>query len=157
MHRCHETKPPPPSFCCRVAWFTFQVFLFLSAQLSFQRKVGILYCQAGQGSEEDMYNNEEASPTFREFLDLLGERVRLRGFEKYRAQLDTKSKCRRSGRVWDISGSLPRGAEGFPKGRTASKSRRLVHPFLIQLARAVWNVGKRKSRSHVFFKKKRHL
>uniref|UniRef100_A0ABM5F4P8 Signal-induced proliferation-associated protein 1 isoform X1 n=1 Tax=Pogona vitticeps TaxID=103695 RepID=A0ABM5F4P8_9SAUR len=59
--------------------------------LSFQRKVGVLYCQAGQGSEEDMYNNEEASPAFQEFLDLLGDRVRLRGFEKYRAQLDTKT------------------------------------------------------------------
>ncbi|XP_042296746.1 signal-induced proliferation-associated protein 1 isoform X2 [Sceloporus undulatus] len=59
--------------------------------LSFQRKVGVLYCMAGQGSEEDMYNNEEAGPTFQEFLNLLGERVRLRGFEKYRAQLDTKT------------------------------------------------------------------
>uniref|UniRef100_H9GA28 Uncharacterized protein n=1 Tax=Anolis carolinensis TaxID=28377 RepID=H9GA28_ANOCA len=59
--------------------------------LSFQRKVGVLYCMAGQGSEEDMYNNEEGGPAFQEFLDLLGERVRLRGFEKYRAQLDTKT------------------------------------------------------------------
>ncbi|XP_077776998.1 signal-induced proliferation-associated protein 1 isoform X1 [Podarcis muralis] len=59
--------------------------------LSFQRKVGVLYCRAGQGSEEDMYNNEEAGPTFQEFLDLLGERIRLLGFGKYRAQLDNKN------------------------------------------------------------------
>jgi hypothetical protein len=39
-----------------------------------------------------MYNNESAGPAFEEFLQLLGERVRLKGFEKYRAQLDTKSK-----------------------------------------------------------------
>lgn len=51
-----------------------------------------MYCKAGQSSEEDMYNNESASPAFEEFLDLLGERVRLKGWEKYRAQLDTKSK-----------------------------------------------------------------
>ena len=50
-----------------------------------------MYCRAGQSTEEDMYNNESAGPAFDEFLDLLGERVRLKGWEKYRAQLDTKS------------------------------------------------------------------
>lgn len=39
-----------------------------------------------------MYNNETAGPAFDEFLDLLGQRVRLKGFNKYRAQLDNKSK-----------------------------------------------------------------
>lgn len=39
-----------------------------------------------------MYNNESAGPALEEFLQLLGERIRLKGFEKYRAQLDTKSK-----------------------------------------------------------------
>lgn len=51
-----------------------------------------MYCKAGQSTEEDMYNNESSGPAFDEFLDLLGERVRLKGWEKYRAQLDTKSK-----------------------------------------------------------------
>lgn len=50
-----------------------------------------MYCQAGQSSEEEMYNNEAAGPALEEFLQLLGERVRLKGFSKYRAQLDTKS------------------------------------------------------------------
>ncbi|XP_067400015.1 signal-induced proliferation-associated protein 1 [Emydura macquarii macquarii] len=59
--------------------------------VSFQRKVGILYCRAGQGSEEEMYNNEGAGPPFQEFLELLGQHVQLRGFTKYRAQLDTKT------------------------------------------------------------------
>ncbi|XP_051789569.1 signal-induced proliferation-associated 1-like protein 2 isoform X1 [Erpetoichthys calabaricus] len=59
--------------------------------LNFQRKVGIMYCKAGQSTEEDMYNNESADPLFEEFLDLLGERIRLKGFDKYRAQLDTKT------------------------------------------------------------------
>nr|KAF6467759.1 signal-induced proliferation-associated 1 [Rousettus aegyptiacus] len=59
--------------------------------LSFQRKVGILYCRAGQGSEEEMYNNQEAGPAFTQFLTLLGDVVRLKGFESYRAQLDTKT------------------------------------------------------------------
>uniref|UniRef100_A0A674MAA0 Signal-induced proliferation-associated 1 like 1 n=1 Tax=Takifugu rubripes TaxID=31033 RepID=A0A674MAA0_TAKRU len=59
--------------------------------LSFQRKVGIMYCMAGQSSEEEMYNNESAGPALEEFLTLLGERVRLKGFTKYRAQLDIKT------------------------------------------------------------------
>ncbi|XP_072516382.1 signal-induced proliferation-associated 1-like protein 2 isoform X3 [Salminus brasiliensis] len=59
--------------------------------LSYQHKVGILYCQAGQSTEEEMYNNKSGSPAFEEFLDLLGQRVLLKGFTKYRAQLDNKS------------------------------------------------------------------
>ncbi|XP_078213448.1 signal-induced proliferation-associated 1-like protein 2 isoform X6 [Callithrix jacchus] len=59
--------------------------------LSFQHKIGILYCKAGQSTEEEMYNNETAGPAFEEFLDLLGQRVRLKGFTKYRAQLDNKT------------------------------------------------------------------
>uniref|UniRef100_A0A8C7BTE5 Signal induced proliferation associated 1 like 2 n=1 Tax=Neovison vison TaxID=452646 RepID=A0A8C7BTE5_NEOVI len=59
--------------------------------LSFQHKIGILYCKAGQSTEEEMYNNETAGLAFEEFLDLLGQRVRLKGFSKYRAQLDNKT------------------------------------------------------------------
>ncbi|KAM8946313.1 signal-induced proliferation-associated protein 1 isoform 2-T2 [Pelodytes ibericus] len=59
--------------------------------LNFQRKIGILYCRAGQSSEEEMYNNETAGPAFQEFLSLLGDEVRLKGFDKYRAQLDNKT------------------------------------------------------------------
>lgn len=61
-------------------------------QLCRKHKVGILYCKAGQSSEEEMYNNEEAGPAFEEFLCLLGEKVCLKGFTKYAAQLDVKSK-----------------------------------------------------------------
>ncbi|XP_048348591.1 signal-induced proliferation-associated 1-like protein 3 isoform X2 [Sphaerodactylus townsendi] len=56
-----------------------------------KHKVGILYCKANQSSEEEMYNNEGAGPALEEFLDLLGEKVCLRGFSKYAAQLDTKT------------------------------------------------------------------
>ncbi|XP_062368009.1 signal-induced proliferation-associated protein 1 [Cinclus cinclus] len=59
--------------------------------VSRQRKVGVLYCRAGQGSEEEMYNNEGPGPAFEQFLVLLGTRVRLRGFGGYRAQLDTRT------------------------------------------------------------------
>ena len=35
-----------------------------------------------------------ASPELDEFLDFIGERVRMKGFDGYRAQLDNKSKKR---------------------------------------------------------------
>lgn len=44
-----------------------------------------------------MYNNQEAGPAFMQFLTLLGDVVRLKGFESYRAQLDTKSEAQGAG------------------------------------------------------------
>lgn len=54
-------------------------------------KVGIMYCKANQCSEEEMYNNETGGPALEEFLHLVSQRVRLKGFEKYRAGLDTRT------------------------------------------------------------------
>ncbi|XP_051951812.1 signal-induced proliferation-associated 1-like protein 1 isoform X3 [Xyrauchen texanus] len=87
--------PELNAHCLRLALNTPKVteqLMKLDEQgLSFQLKVGVMYCQAGQSSEEEMYNNEAAGPALEEFLQLLGERVRLKGFSKYRAQLDTKT------------------------------------------------------------------
>ncbi|XP_033103313.1 signal-induced proliferation-associated 1-like protein 1 [Anneissia japonica] len=58
--------------------------------ISKKYKIGILFCKAGQNTEEEMYNNEFGSPAFEEFLDCLGTKVRLKDFEKFRAQLDNK-------------------------------------------------------------------
>ncbi|CAL9686428.1 unnamed protein product [Knipowitschia caucasica] len=81
--------------CLRLALNTPKVteqLLKLDEQgLSFQVKVGVMYCRAGQSTEEEMYNNETEGPALEEFLHLLGEKVRLKGFTKYRAQLDTKT------------------------------------------------------------------
>ena len=54
-------------------------------------KVGVLFCKSGQGTEEEMYNNEHGSPAFDDFLSVLGEKVRLKGFSQYRAGLDNKT------------------------------------------------------------------
>ena len=37
---------------------------------------------------------ECGSPAFDEFLELMGDKVRMKGFSKYRAQLDNKSECK---------------------------------------------------------------
>ncbi|KAK1894371.1 Signal-induced proliferation-associated 1-like protein 1 [Dissostichus eleginoides] len=70
---------------------TEQLMKLDEQMLSFQVKVGVMYCRAGQSTEEEMYNNEMAGPALEEFLQLLGDKVRLKGFTKYRAQLDTKT------------------------------------------------------------------
>ena len=54
-------------------------------------KVGVMYCRAEQTTEEEMYNNQHSSAALDAFLDCIGKRVRLAGFEKYRAGLDNKS------------------------------------------------------------------
>ncbi|XP_037674817.1 signal-induced proliferation-associated 1-like protein 3 isoform X2 [Choloepus didactylus] len=81
--------------CLRLALNTPKVteqLLKLDEQgLCRKHKVGILYCKAGQSSEEEMYNNEEAGPAFEDFLSLIGEKVCLKGFTKYAAQLDVKT------------------------------------------------------------------
>uniref|UniRef100_A0A673V9Z5 Signal induced proliferation associated 1 like 3 n=1 Tax=Suricata suricatta TaxID=37032 RepID=A0A673V9Z5_SURSU len=87
--------PELNTHCLRLALNTPRVteqLLKLDEQgLCRKHKVGILYCKAGQSSEEEMYNNEEAGPAFEEFLSLIGERVCLKGFSKYAAQLDVKT------------------------------------------------------------------
>ncbi|XP_074075162.1 signal-induced proliferation-associated 1-like protein 3 isoform X2 [Macrotis lagotis] len=81
--------------CLRLAMNTPKVteqLLMLDEQgLCRKHKVGILYCKAGQSSEEEMYNNEEAGPAFEEFLSVLGDKVCLKGFNRYAAQLDVKT------------------------------------------------------------------
>ncbi|XP_026670175.1 signal-induced proliferation-associated 1-like protein 1 isoform X1 [Ceratina calcarata] len=59
--------------------------------LSSRYKVGVLYCRSGQRTEEEMYNNQHAGPAFLEFLDTIGQRIRLRGFDGYKAGLDTRT------------------------------------------------------------------
>uniref|UniRef100_A0A8C5A5D1 Signal-induced proliferation-associated 1 like 3 n=1 Tax=Gadus morhua TaxID=8049 RepID=A0A8C5A5D1_GADMO len=90
-----QVVPELSASCLRLALSTPKVteqLLKLDEQgLSQKHKVGVLLCRAGQSTEEEMYNNEEASPAFSSFLELLGQQVLLKGFSKYAAQLDTKT------------------------------------------------------------------
>ncbi|XP_073979531.1 uncharacterized protein [Rhodnius prolixus] len=71
---------------------TEEALLKLDEQgLSRHYKVGIMYCKAGQSTEEQMYNNQEVGPALTEFLDTIGTTVRLKGFEQYKAGLDNKT------------------------------------------------------------------
>lgn len=59
--------------------------VFIKSEL----KVGVIYVKEGQSSEEQILDNNDNSQLFDEFLYLLGDKVRLRGFDKYKGGLDT--------------------------------------------------------------------
>lgn len=54
-------------------------------------KFGILYVKDGDQSEEEMFQNEHGSEDFEEFLNFIGDRVRLKGFRGFAGGLDTKN------------------------------------------------------------------
>jgi len=59
--------------------------VFIKSEL----KVGIIYVKEGQYTEEEILDNNEHSPLFDEFLQIIGDKVRLKGFDKYKGGLDT--------------------------------------------------------------------
>ncbi|XP_070175609.1 GTPase-activating Rap/Ran-GAP domain-like protein 3 [Littorina saxatilis] len=54
-------------------------------------KIGVLYAKDGQTTDDDFYSNEDGSEEFYNFVDLLGERIKLKGWDKFKAGLDVKS------------------------------------------------------------------
>jgi len=63
---------------------------FETRQLVSNYKVGVLYCKEGQVKEEDMFFNRHGSGLFTQFLNVIGEKVRMKGWDKYRAGLDVR-------------------------------------------------------------------
>ncbi|XP_077267792.1 GTPase-activating Rap/Ran-GAP domain-like protein 3 isoform X2 [Temnothorax americanus] len=53
-------------------------------------KFGVIYAREGQTIDDEMLSNERGSPGFESFLEILGERIRLKGWDKYRGGLDVK-------------------------------------------------------------------
>ncbi|XP_036668698.3 rap1 GTPase-activating protein 1 isoform X4 [Drosophila suzukii] len=54
-------------------------------------KFGVLYQRYGQTTEEELFGNQQTSPAFDEFLDILGERIRLKDHRGYRGGLDIQN------------------------------------------------------------------
>ncbi|TPP47656.1 GARL3 [Fasciola gigantica] len=54
-------------------------------------KFGVVYCIEGQTSDEQMYNNEHGSEEFDQFVNLLGDRIHLKSWDRFKGGLDTKS------------------------------------------------------------------
>ncbi|KAJ3442725.1 rap gtpase-activating protein [Anaeramoeba flamelloides] len=55
-----------------------------------QFKIGVLYVGEGQTKETDFLSNQEGSSAWNEFLEILGDRVTLKGWEGYNGGLNTK-------------------------------------------------------------------
>ena len=53
-------------------------------------KFGVLYCKEGQTTEDEWFSNEHGSAEFDEFLDILGDRIKLKGWDKFRGGLDVQ-------------------------------------------------------------------
>ncbi|XP_071447526.1 GTPase-activating Rap/Ran-GAP domain-like protein 3 isoform X1 [Hetaerina americana] len=53
-------------------------------------KFGVLLCRPGQNTDDEMLSNEMGSADFDRFVALLGDKVRLKGWDKYRGGLDIK-------------------------------------------------------------------
>ncbi|XP_008057632.1 rap1 GTPase-activating protein 2, partial [Carlito syrichta] len=51
-------------------------------------KFGVIYQKARQTLEEELFGNNEESPAFKEFLDLLGDTITLQDFKGFRGGLD---------------------------------------------------------------------
>lgn len=54
-------------------------------------KFGVLYQRHGQTTEEELFGNIQTSPAFDEFLDVLGQRIRLKDHKGYRGGLDIQN------------------------------------------------------------------
>ena len=59
--------------------------VFIKSEL----KVGVIYVKEGQYTEEEILDNNDNSLLFDEFLQILGDKIRLKGFDKYKGGLDT--------------------------------------------------------------------
>ncbi|KAK3845665.1 MAG: hypothetical protein J3R72DRAFT_364316, partial [Linnemannia gamsii] len=73
--------------------FEKELAKFDETMLRFNYKFGVLLVHPGQTKEEDWFSNQmSSSPRFQEFLEsgALGQKVALKGFERFSAGLDTR-------------------------------------------------------------------
>ncbi|CAF0724252.1 unnamed protein product [Didymodactylos carnosus] len=60
-------------------------------QVSNQHKFGVIFQREDQFTEEDMFSNETHNDLMEEFLNILGNRIKLKDFHGYRGGLDIKT------------------------------------------------------------------
>eukprot|EP01117_Protostelium_nocturnum_P002807 TRINITY_DN1372_c0_g1_i1.p1 TRINITY_DN1372_c0_g1~~TRINITY_DN1372_c0_g1_i1.p1 ORF type:complete len:1031 (-),score=350.05 TRINITY_DN1372_c0_g1_i1:10-3102(-) len=65
-----------------------ELIKYEKAQICKAVKIGVLLCKPGQTTETEMFNNAESDKHFEDFLDLMGEKIELKGFDGFRGGLD---------------------------------------------------------------------
>lgn len=59
-------------------------------ELHVASKFGLVYCKPYEQDEDSLFSAQEGSPAYEEFLDFIGQRITLLGWDKYRGGLDVK-------------------------------------------------------------------
>ncbi|XP_055959069.1 GTPase-activating Rap/Ran-GAP domain-like protein 3 [Patella vulgata] len=54
-------------------------------------KFGVIFAKEGQTSDDEFYSNEKGTEEFDKFLSFLGDRIKLKGWDKFKGGLDIKS------------------------------------------------------------------
>ncbi|XP_015775080.1 PREDICTED: GTPase-activating Rap/Ran-GAP domain-like protein 3 [Acropora digitifera] len=54
-------------------------------------KFGVLYAKEGQSTDDEVFSNVTSSDEFENFLELLGQKIELKGWKKYRGGLDVRN------------------------------------------------------------------
>jgi len=68
-----------------------ETIIKMESQVYFsQYKFGVLFAKTGQIAEDQLYENSETSEDFNEFLNWLGNKIKLAGWTKFRGGLDTR-------------------------------------------------------------------
>jgi hypothetical protein len=49
-------------------------------KVAYTHKFGVIYQRKNQTSEEELFRNRHSSPAFGEFLEILGDKIQLKGF-----------------------------------------------------------------------------
>lgn len=65
-------------------------------------KFGVIYAKEYQNSDDEFYSNEETTQNFKNFLQLLGSTVKLKGWDKFRGGLDVKSDATGSESIYTV-------------------------------------------------------
>ncbi|EKE40795.1 Rap/Ran GTPase-activating protein, putative [Entamoeba nuttalli P19] len=69
--------------------FQEELLLFESKLVVTQYKFGVIYMKNNQRSEEEAYENNECSPSFWKFMNLIGTKKPLKGWQNFSGGLDT--------------------------------------------------------------------
>jgi len=69
---------------------TRDLITFENTQIIANVKVGIIFCNEDQVTDDDMFGNQRGSPQYDKLLELLGDKVTLKGWDGYSGGLDVK-------------------------------------------------------------------
>ena len=95
LSRIEETLPVFSAFSKQLLYYEDRTF-------AKGHKFGLIYCKKDQTKEEDMFRNlhEEASPSYLQFLEWIGQKITLEGWPSYAGGLDTKRNTTGKHSIW---------------------------------------------------------